>query len=85
MASHTADPDFFLGVATMPLHGTRRPHQSALSGGLTTVVLQEPTEPFTTLDGAFPLAALVDRRQEQDIAFALMIGQCTTVIWKSIP
>ena len=41
--------------------------------GLARVVFQEPPEPFTTLHWAFTLCLLADRREEQDIALALMI------------
>jgi hypothetical protein len=43
------------------------------SCSLVRVVFQEPAKPLTTLNRAFTLAVLADRRKEQDIALALMI------------
>jgi hypothetical protein len=37
------------------------------------VVLQEPSEPFTTLNQALTLCVVADRRKEQHVALALMI------------
>ena len=43
------------------------------SCGVARVVFQEPSEPFATLNRAFVLPVLADRRKEQDVALALMI------------
>src|SRR4029450_2088507 len=44
------------------------------SCGVARVVFQEPSEPFATLNRAFVLRVLADRRKEQDVALALMIS-----------
>jgi len=44
-----------------------------LSCGCTLIVFEEAPKPFATLHRACTLAALADRRKEQDIALALMI------------
>ena len=43
------------------------------SCGVARVVFQEPSKPFATLNRAFALRVLADRRKEQDVALALMI------------
>src|SRR6266513_1157194 len=43
------------------------------SCGLACVVFQEPPKPFATLNGAFTLCVLADRRKEQHVALALVI------------
>jgi len=50
------------------------------SCGFAGVVFQEPPEPFTTLHRALALCVLADRRQEQDIALALMISLVMIVL-----
>src|SRR5438132_13575966 len=58
-------------ATTMPTHADRV--WSKNSCGFIRVVLQQSPEPFTTLQWACTLCVLVDHRQEQHVALALMI------------
>ena len=47
-----------------------------LSCGLVVVIFQQPAEPLTTLNWAFPLTPVAGRGKEQHIPLTLLIRSC---------
>jgi hypothetical protein len=62
-----------VGAGGRPWRFRMLPVWSKNSCGFTHVVFEEPPEPFSTVNCAFPLAVLAGRRKEQHVALALMM------------